>query len=708
LIPSGRFLRHFSFALPAFLSEFPTGDDGLLWRRLRYIPLGDEHFVTRFPIYYQRDGESLFDAGNRLITVLERANPQLVSQSPLTWPAARRLALNAGMLLTALGYQLTEVEDLLFHTTERDKRFDEAIRRNPQAKDAVSYFRDFYLMLPRSEQRRLAGTFLDQVFPLTSDPKLRAVFSGSSTPGIAWEEVEANPQLVIINCKGITDPASRRFALHWIVESLSGHLKGRGRRNTPFVVTIDEFANLTAAGSDDNKPLAELFDELLAQYARNNRIFVTIAFQSLDQVDTRLQQTLLRLGTLITGRAGSLREARVIADRLFKKDIYRVQHYRKVWGKVDPPPFIRGYGLVEPVPDARRMSPDYPYYILDAEPEHMSLENQTEDAAGMIQKLGALEFLCRPAISEGAVGEDVVSLALAGAITDPDTGEDIFPDPESDHALIARIQQQLAARSGVPIADILKEQEARLTDGISRKPPQPHTLPAAEVRERQPSRRDERAHPAPSTLKTDPSLPTLDHNEHAFLSHISSHPDTPVSVVYKELGIGAAQGTRLRDSLKAQGLVIELAGRSTSTTGGRPSKCLILTFAGLEVLGVEPPPGRGGSLHRYIQERVVQGALAKGYSATIEQHLETGAIVDVHLAKGAALRIAVEIAIVSTPEREIAHIKSCLASGYDQVYTLFADEKLGARIAADIDKILSPEERGKVWLLPLRQLAYIG
>jgi hypothetical protein len=69
-------------------------------------------------------------------------------------------------------------------------------------------------------------------------------------------------------------------------------------------------------------------------------------------------------------------------------------------------------------------------------------------------------------------------------------------------------------------------------------------------------------------------------------------------------------------------------------------------------MGLELPPGRGGSVHRSIQERVVQGALAKGYSATVEYQLASGGIVDVHLEKGAALRIGVEIAIVSTVERK--------------------------------------------------------
>src|SRR5918999_2748314 len=90
LDPLGTLSDALLFRLAWFLSEFPPGDDEVLWQRLRYIEVGGDA-ITPFPIYFQREGESLFAAGQRLITVLERANPQLVSGSPLTWPAARRL-----------------------------------------------------------------------------------------------------------------------------------------------------------------------------------------------------------------------------------------------------------------------------------------------------------------------------------------------------------------------------------------------------------------------------------------------------------------------------------------------------------------------------------------------------------------------------------------------------------------------------------------
>lgn len=87
--------------------------------------------------------------------------------------------------------------------------------------------------------------------------------------------------------------------------------------------------------------------------------------------------------------------------------------------------------------------------------------------------------------------------------------------------------------------------------------------------------------------------------------------------------------------------------------------------------------------------------------------LDTGAIVDVHLEKTGE-KIAVEIAVLSTPEREIAHIRNCLAVGYDQVFTIFADEKLLERTAQLLGESLSEDVAGKVRLLPMSQLPHIG
>ena len=125
--------------------------------------------------------------------------------------------------------------------------------------------------------------------------------------------------------------------------------------------------------------------------------------------------------------------------------------------------------------------------------------------------------------------------------------------------------------------------------------------------------------------------------------------------------------------LKAQGYIEEIETRVG--TGGRRTHFFIPTFAAFELLGKEPPPGRGGAIHRHIQQLIEMGAAANGFTAKCEYDLSNGGIVDVHVEKG-DYRVAVEIVIASRPSREIAHIKNCLAAGYDRVFDVFADDKM--------------------------------
>lgn len=265
---------------------------------------------------------------------------------------------------------------------------------------------------------------------------------------------------------------------------------------------------------------------------------------------------------------------------------------------------------------------------------------------------------------------------------DPETNEPLFPDETA----IQWLKSRLAKRSGMPVATIREELASRL------------------ARAGAAGRLAAGGQPDESTAKRTPSRPTLTDNERTFLSFLSAHPDVPVHQVYKGVGIKAAEITKLRERLTDNGLVQELDMR---TGVGRPTKFLIPTFAALELLGIDPPPGRGSLLHRHIQQVVKEGATAKGYTAKVEQVIGNGAIVDVHLEKGKE-RIAVEIAIASRLELEFGHIRHCLTAGYDRVFGIFADETLLSRTAQLLGEACSRDEQAKVRLLPLGRLSQVG
>jgi hypothetical protein len=709
--PLGTLAPAFLFRAVRFLQHVPQALHRRFWERIRYVDLGARDVVTPFPIYYSGTGYSLYEVAERFLNVLEISNPALVTTAPISWPQMRRLGVYTGMVLASLGLQLTEARSLLFTTLqwEQSGKFAAAIRRCPEAAEAVAYFREEYLPLSRTEKGRVRSSFLDHIFPLTVAPQLRAVFC-ASTPGIDWQDVEQKGQTVILDFRNVRNPQTKRFAMLWVFVTLYEFLKQRGRKDFPFGLMIDEFAALTQQVTSGENPLALMLDEFINQYMRNNQIWFTCAFQSLNQLDEHLRNTVLSLGTYCIGKSANMEEARVLADALSTHNPYRVKRYHNVWGKMDLPPVRPGRITFD--------DNEAGYFVLEREPQYMELAEQLELSAQKINHLRLFEFLLRPATREGEVSQSVIPISIEGLVTDTETGEFLFPE----RALVDRLRAGLAARDGIPIQTIQKEQEARLTGRTSRNygteqgGGTPKVLPEATSdvttdesqagNSKQQFRLGDGAYPESHSAKENPPHPTLDEKEQALLRFIVTNPEVPVNQVYKGIGVGVALGAKIRERLKAQGLVEELEIRTSSKAGGRPTKCLIPTFIALELFGKEAPTGRGGILHRHVQQVVAKGAIAKGYIARVEYTLNTGTIVDVHLEKGEQ-SIAVEIAIASLPEREINHMRNCLSVGYHKIYTIFADEHLLGRTAMAMQNAFSERELGKIRLLPLRHLAQV-
>jgi hypothetical protein len=101
---------------------------------------------------------------------------------------------------------------------------------------------------------------------------------------------------------------------------------------------------------------------------------------------------------------------------------------------------------------------------------------------------------------------------------------------------------------------------------------------------------------------------------------------------------------------------------------------------------------------------IEEGATSNGFIAKCEKDLGNGGIVDVHLEQG-EYRIAVEIAIASRPQRELAHITNALAVGYDRVFDVFADQRTLERTQEALEGGVSAGDREKIQLLHLSKLS---
>jgi hypothetical protein len=458
--PIGATIDNFLDKVLWFLDDFPELAPDPIWERIVYVDMsGKDGVVVPFPLYYRLGTErSLLEIAERYLQTIIKSNPDLFHAQVLGWPPLHRIGVYTGMVLSTLGYQITEAADLLARPEQWESKFAEVEARFPEAHRAVAFFRNEYIPMQPADRARLTTSFLDKIFTFSLDPTLRAMF-GATTPGIKWDEVVAKKQTVLLDFRHEQDEEMRRFKMLWVFDYLYSWIKTRGRQDDkPFGLIIDEFAHMTQQAVSGTNPLAKELDEFINVYMRQHTIWFTAAHQELYQIDEQLRNTLLSLGTYILGATSSMESARQLADALFSRNPYWVKHYRKVWG---------------------REKPWHPLEVIDVEPQFMPLEKQTELFAKRIKNLGRFQFFLRPAYAEGDLGSEVSLLSIWNEDRDKETGAYQFPEAP----LMQRLRAALAKQSGIPIQRLLQEQDARI----------PQALPEPAVRlipsqPRQPSR----------------------------------------------------------------------------------------------------------------------------------------------------------------------------------------------------------------------------
>ncbi len=193
-----------------------------------------------------------------------------------------------------------------------------------------------------------------------------------------------------------------------------------------------------------------------------------------------------------------------------------------------------------------------------------------------------------------------------------------------------------------------------------------------------------------------PSHNSLPFQEKAFLECAFNKPALSVTGIYKDLGLSAYMGDKLKTGLKEKGLLQEIS--THLGPGSRVAKFLLLTPKGFKSLGMEfsPGAGKGGTLHRYWQSIINFHAEGNGYRATIEEQISDGReAADVGLERNGE-RLAVEISVTTDLNDEIGNVRKCLQARYDRVIILFLDENKAGEFQNTIGKILTEEEISRV------------
>jgi hypothetical protein len=244
--PVGVTIDNFLDKVTRFLQSIPASLHSRFWDRITYVDMsGKDGVVVPFPLYYRLGRErSLLEIAERYLQTIIKSNPDLFHAQVLGWPPLHRIGVHSGMVLAALGYQITEAEDLLDNPEawEAAGRFTEAEQVSPEAKRAVAYFRNKYIPMREQDRSRVTTPFLDKIFTFSLDPTLRAMF-GATEAGIKWDNVARKGQTVLLDFRREQDEEMRRFKMLWAFDYLYSWIKTRGRRDgQPFGLIIDEFA----------------------------------------------------------------------------------------------------------------------------------------------------------------------------------------------------------------------------------------------------------------------------------------------------------------------------------------------------------------------------------------------------------------------------------------------------------------------------------
>ena len=186
----------------------------------------------------------------------------------------------------------------------------------------------------------------------------------------------------------------------------------------------------------------------------------------------------------------------------------------------------------------------------------------------------------------------------------------------------------------------------------------------------------------------------LPYDKRRFLEYIKQNPGVFVTKIYKALGLSGYKGDRIKEQLIEEGLIVQDETRQGK--GGKPAKPIALTDKGRKVLETQRVPGKGGDLHKQLQDKIKEQAEALGWKAQVEEPISrTGESVDIGLEKD-EVRVAVEVSVSTDAENEIGNIKKCLAAGYDYVICAVSDEKTLNNLKTKRWKVFSLSERKRI------------
>lgn len=426
--------------------RLPFRAQQILWSRIRYIDASAREYCVPTPIYYhQSKFDTLYEIANRLPGVFERQDPDLHSAPILGFNALEECAVYSGQIATALGRQLDFVIDLIDHPHVYKVQLRDVLATHPELKPAVDYFRE--MMDPTSAKLRekRTGSFKNKLLPFLADPTMLAMYAGTRRC-LNWEREVQNRKVILIDLRHERDPKRRQVKMIWYLKTFMDYIKDRemGGRGNEVMLIIDEITDMLNQRTKEGQSiLAGDLEELITRHGRQFGVNVVVAHQNLTQIDERIQNVLMQMGTQLIGVTKNPDDALRIARQFLLYNPYWVKKTENVWMSVDPlllGQFSSNYSV--PVPT-----------VIDHRFIEFSPDEQTVMLANKLQSLGRFRFLAQVARGEGEMTGALETISIARL------DQNLYPNKD----VLTPLRRMLAKRDGVPVETLLAEIRARST-----------------------------------------------------------------------------------------------------------------------------------------------------------------------------------------------------------------------------------------------------
>ncbi len=409
------------------------------FQRVRYINVaGTASHVVPLPLLYE--AKSSYYAAQRFIEVVRRTDTDLTRNPQLGLNAIRDIGTDVGMVLYAMGWQLTEAEAFLRDPRAYATQVADAEKRYPEIQPAAERLLREYPELRPQEKQMLTGAYLRKLSVLNRESSLRAIL-GADTPGIRWDEVVEKRRLVLLDFSHVAE-TDQQFMLLWWYRSLIEWIRlSRGiGRHPPLSLILDELTYMVGNRHDTSDMLAQDINRFVSINSRNAQIWMTILNQEMNQLSPDLQDTLFTLGTQIYGVTSDYIAAQRIAQRFAPYVPKKLKDREEQWATA----------TIDNGPFGRREREDY---VRSHRNVYLTIQEQLELNSRRILELPRSTFLVGVSTAEGSLPTSLQHISIANLDRDPVTGQPQYPDEQR----IAEAQDRLMRRDGRPIQQIRDE-----------------------------------------------------------------------------------------------------------------------------------------------------------------------------------------------------------------------------------------------------------